>query len=182
MNKPVLIAAVLIVAIVSFPLLAKIVGKQNVSQDTARQQSDDMDTYTGGGGPTVSRTQMQAMFESPEMMGVRFQDGPPRNGYPTVVARVPGAMVELVGPPDRLVGVIQEVMVPEQRFLTQMMADMGKSLAPAAPQVAQRMQSILSELRRTGSFEGTIGDSRVVATLSSSGRQSTVMLSAMQSQ
>lgn len=44
MNKPVLIAVVLIVAVISLPLLAKMAGGQRVGQDAVRSQGSDGNT------------------------------------------------------------------------------------------------------------------------------------------
>lgn len=123
----------------------------------ARSSSADFSLYrdggsAGGGGTTgaglgVPRTQVESMMAG---FGVQFQAGPGRSGMPSVVGQMPpGVRIELIGPPDRLMGVDVSWSAPAAQA-TASATQMQMFVMQIAPTVASEFQAMLQEARQSG--------------------------------
>jgi hypothetical protein len=91
-----------------------------------------------GGGLGASRTEVEQVLAN---FGASFQPGPTRFGQPSVFASMGGAKLELLGPPNQLMGMVTsatgpapqiEMMIGQQRmFLGQMSPEAGPILNAA---------------------------------------------------
>lgn len=141
----------------------------------------------GGAGPSSgaaglgsARSQLQSMLQG--MMqaqgGGQFQDGPAKNGFPTVVLRTPDGFVELIGPPDKLMGITMRATGPAAA-MAQQIPQMGMLLTMAAPGAAAQLRPALGQLASSGAVDTTAGGARLKATITTNGDQQTLDLSLM---
>lgn len=101
----------------------------------------------GGAGASIPRTQFEQMLSN---FGVQFQDGPQRNGQPSRVARMPdGTTIELVGPPNRLMGLtVKGQGTPQQYAMFQNQIKM--TAGQMAPSAAGQLDSLFAEAKEKG--------------------------------
>ena len=141
----------------------------------------------GGAGPSSgaaglgsSRSQLQSMLQGmmQQQGGGQFQDGPVKNGFPTVILRTPEGFVELIGPPDKLMGITMRATGPAAA-MAQQIPQMGMLLTMAAPGAAAQLRPALGQLASSGAVDTTAGGARLKATITTNGDQQTLDLSLM---
>ena len=117
-----------------------------------QSSSVDFELYSdaargGGAGLGVPRSQIESMAAG---FGVQFREGPSRGGMPTVVGQMPtGVRIELIGPPDRLLGVEVSGSAPAAQ-VTASASQMQMILMQIAPGVAPEFQAMLQEAQQSG--------------------------------
>ena len=141
----------------------------------------------GGAGPSSgaaglgsARSQLQSMLQGmmQQQGGGQFQDGPVKNGFPTVILRTPEGFVELIGPPDKLMGITMRATGPAAA-MAQQIPDMMMLLTMAAPGAAAQLRPALGQLASSGAVDTTAGGARLKATITTNGDQQTLDLSLM---
>lgn len=119
------------------------------------QSSSDFNLYSegeGGAGATgaglgVPRSQIESLLAG---FGVQFQDGPPRGGVPTVFGQMStGVRIELIGPPDRLMGVDVSGSGSAAE-VAGAAAQMQMFVAQIAPGLAPEIQAMIKEAQESG--------------------------------
>lgn len=110
-------------------------------------------TVGGGAGLGTSRTQAEQALSG---MGANFQPGPGRNGLPSVVANVMGAKLELIGPPETLMGIILSATAPAPQI--EMMIGQQRMMAQQGPpEQGQLLNRLIDEAKQNGTSSGTAG-------------------------
>ncbi len=149
-----------------------------------RQSSADFNLYSGGeggggkggGGLGVARSQVESTLAG---FGVQFQDGPPRDGVPTVVGQMPtGLRIELIGPPDRLMGVDVTATAPASE-VTSSAAQMQMFVMQIAPSVASEFQAMIQEAQQSGQSQRTVDGVKVQISMQEAGETVEFRLSVM---
>lgn len=119
------------------------------------KSSSDFNLYseggagTGGGGPGLGmpRSQIESLLGG---FGVQFQNGPPRGGVPTVFGQMStGIRIELIGPPDRLMGVDVTGSGPAAE-VAGAAAQMQIFVMQIAPGIAPEIQGMIQEAQESG--------------------------------
>lgn len=130
----------------------------------AQSSSSDFKLYsdgagTGGGGAGggaglgVPRSQIESMLAG---FGVQFQGGPSRGGMPTVVGQMPtGVRIELIGPPNRLMGVDVTATGPASQ-VTASASQMQIFVVQIAPGVAREFPAMIQEAQQSGQSQRTV--------------------------
>ncbi len=100
-----------------------------------------------GAGLGVPRSQIESMAAG---FGVQFVEGPSRGGMPTVVGQMPtGVRIELIGPPDRLMGVDVSGSAPAAQ-VTASASQMQMIVMQIAPGLAPEFQAMIQEAQQSG--------------------------------
>lgn len=125
------------------------------------------------GGMGIARSQVEQMMGQ---MGMQFRPGPEKNGHPTVVAKMPdGTSIQLIGPPNMLMGMVVKVTAPKakiQQQFRQMQMMMGNTNQAEA-------KEFLDSLMANGRYETTQDGNHVLATLTDSGENQILEISVM---
>ncbi len=136
----------------------------------------------GGGGRTtgaglgMARSQAESMLAN---MGMQFRAGPGRNGMPSVVAQMPtGGSIELIGPPNRLMGLEVTVTVPAAQ-VTSAASQMQILVMQSAPEAASQFQAMLQEAQQSGQSQRTIDGVSTTITIRESGEMAEFKISVM---
>lgn len=107
----------------------------------------------GGAGLGVPRSQIESMLAG---FGVQFQKGPPRGGMPTVVGQMPtGVRIELIGPPQTLMGVDVTAMAPASQ-ITASASQMQIFVVQIAPGVARQFPAMIQEAQQSGQSQRSV--------------------------
>lgn len=120
----------------------------------------------GGGGLGIPRTQLETMLSQ---YGAQFSPGPKVQGNPSVQAQIPGGSIQLIGPPNKLVGMVIRGSGTQQQM--QMgRQQMGMLLSQVSPADANQIRQIWQELDRTGSYEMTQDGAKLSITQTQNGQ------------
>lgn len=131
---------------------------------------------TTGAGLGVPRTQLESMMAG---MGVQFQQGPGRNGMPSVVAQMPtGGRIELIGPPNRLMGIEVSVTASAAQ-VTAAASQMQMFIMRSAPAIASEFQAMLQEAQQSGQSQRTIDGVSTTISMKESGEMVEFQMSVM---
>ena len=114
----------------------------------------------GAAGLGVPRTVVETQLAG---FGAQFAPGPDRNGQPTVVGQMQGTQIQLIGPPEALMGVSVKGTAPEAQAMASA-EQMQIFASQIAPDIAPELRTMLQEAQQTGESKRNLGG--VSATIS----------------